>query len=96
MSPRSLAAFKANGYKNTPESKPRGEWNSLDQWEETLDALVDNDIRAPYFFDLPVCNAVDAFLNYKLEGEGETSKKNRKYYFPCNEVIDWDIPDWDA
>ncbi|RSL37833.1 hypothetical protein CEP53_015451, partial [Fusarium sp. AF-6] len=59
-------------------------------WEKTLGDLVDNNIRAPYFFDLPVCNAIDAFLNYKTEGEGETSKKNRKYYFPCNEVIDWD------
>ncbi|KAJ4183363.1 hypothetical protein NW755_009854 [Fusarium falciforme] len=94
----SLATFKANGYKNAPESKPRGEWNSLDQWEQTLDDLVDSDIRAPYFFDLPVCNTIDAFLNYKREGDGETSKKNRKYYFPCNEVIDWDspAPDWDV
>ncbi|RSL92417.1 hypothetical protein CEP52_013832 [Fusarium oligoseptatum] len=86
----SLATFKANGYKNVGEGARRGEWNSLDQWEKTLGDLVDNDIRAPYFFDLPVCNAIDAFLNYKTEGEGETSKKNRKYYFPCNEVIDWD------
>ncbi|KAL5340419.1 hypothetical protein BJX70DRAFT_360948 [Aspergillus crustosus] len=79
----SLATFKANGNKNMRHDTETEDWKSPDEWESLLGDLADGDIRAPYFFNLPVCRVNEALSNYF------SPPGNPEFYYPCNEKIDW-------
>ncbi|KAF6824112.1 hypothetical protein CPLU01_11041 [Colletotrichum plurivorum] len=74
----SVNMWKANGKKNS-NTKPLRTGRKA--WIEPIEAIQDQDLRAPGVFDIPVCTVLESQFN-SLKQRG-VARDKRSYAFPC-------------